>query len=106
MRKLAAVTLAMWTLVATAIEPPETPPGPQQQEPAPAPAPAEPAAEPAEDAAASSEPAPDTDAAAAGDSEQLPPLPPEAETAGPSPERFNPTEKVRADFPVSFPIDI
>ena len=26
--------------------------------------------------------------------------------AEPPPQRFNPTEKVRADFPVSFPIDI
>jgi len=29
-----------------------------------------------------------------------------AATAGPSPTRFEPTEKVRADFDVSFPIDI
>ena len=42
----------------------------------------------------------------AAEDEELPPLPPDAEPAGPSPQRFNPTEKVRADFPVSFPIDI
>ena len=42
----------------------------------------------------------------AAPAEELPPLPTDAEPVGPSPERFNPTEKVRADFPVSFPIDI
>ena len=40
------------------------------------------------------------------DEESLPPLPPDTAPAGPPPARFNPTEKVRADFPVSFPIDI
>ena len=40
------------------------------------------------------------------DEETLPPLPPDTAPAGPPPQRFNPTEKVRADFPVSFPIDI
>jgi len=43
---------------------------------------------------------------AAVDAEQLPPLPADAASAGPPAARFNPTEKVRADFPVSFPIDI
>jgi hypothetical protein len=38
--------------------------------------------------------------------EVLPPLPDNMTPAGPPPARFNPTEKVRADFPVSFPIDI
>jgi hypothetical protein len=36
----------------------------------------------------------------------MPPLPADALPSGPPPARFNPTEKVRADFPVSFPIDI
>ncbi len=36
----------------------------------------------------------------------LPPLPADTVPSGPPPQRFNPTEKVRADFPVSFPIDI
>jgi hypothetical protein len=27
-------------------------------------------------------------------------------TVGPTPDRFEPTEKVRADFDVSFPVDI
>jgi hypothetical protein len=44
--------------------------------------------------------------AAEEDEETLPPLPPSAAPVGPPPQRFNPTEKVRADFPVSFPIDI
>ena len=44
--------------------------------------------------------------AAAVDAEVLPPLPADMVPAGPPPARFNPTEKVRADFPVSFPIDI
>ena len=39
-------------------------------------------------------------------SRQDAPLPADAAPAGPPPQRFNPTEKVRADFPVSFPIDI
>ena len=38
--------------------------------------------------------------------EQLPPLPPERRSTGPTPQRFDPSEEVRADFPVSFPIDI
>jgi len=38
--------------------------------------------------------------------ERLPPLPPERRSTGPTPQRFDPSEEVRADFPVSFPIDI
>lgn len=87
---------------ALAIEPPQAPPGgpakpeaakqePAQQEPAP-------------EAEAGDESAPPEEPAAEDD--ELPPLPPDAAPAGPSPQRFNPTEKVRADFPVSFPIDI
>ena len=38
---------------------------------------------------------------------QTPPAPvPETPPAAASPERFEPTDKVRADFDVSFPIDI
>lgn len=44
--------------------------------------------------------------AAAVEDETLPPLPPEARTTGPTPQRFDPSEEVRADFPVSFPVDI
>lgn len=98
----AAATLAF---AAFAIEPPQAPPGtaakqePEQQEPE-------------EQKPARQEPAPDTgDPSAppqepAAEDDELPPLPPDAASAGPSPQRFNPTEKVRADFPVSFPIDI
>ena len=51
----------------------------------------------------------DKEAAAKAEAEEdevLPPLPADVTPAGPPPARFNPTEKVRADFPVSFPIDI
>lgn len=102
MRNLLALSLTLLVLAAAAIEPPQAPPGapskpaPEQQEP-PAPAPkAEPPPQEAEPGAPE----------AAEDDEELPPLPPEDAAAGPSPQRFNPTEKVRADFPVSFPIDI
>ncbi len=95
-------------LAAAAIEPPQT---------VPAPAPAPPAessetaattevvptdAEPADDAGAPA----DSPADAEEGEEALPPLPAGTVPAGPPPQRFNPTEKVRADFPVSFPIDI
>ena len=46
------------------------------------------------------EPAPGDDAVAAAAAPTADPR------AGPSPARFEPTEKVRADFDVSFPIDI
>jgi hypothetical protein len=99
---------------ALAIEPPQTPPGdpakpepaerePAQQEPASTPAPT-PVPTPAPGAEAGDESAPSQEPAAEDD--ELPPLPPDAAPAGPPPQRFNPTEKVRADFPVSFPIDI
>ena len=84
-----------------------------------APKPAAPAKTPAKEAPAPQEPAKDEPATAAGDEakpaetpapepeeEALPPLPPDTVPSGPAPQRFNPTEKVRADFPVSFPIDI
>ena len=44
--------------------------------------------------------------AEAAEDEVLPALPADSTPTGPPPARFNPTEKVRADFPVSFPIDI
>ena len=102
MRKLLPLTLSLLVLAATAIEPPQAPPGSppkdaQAQPAPPAPAP-DPAPEPEDGPAAGAE-APDAE-------EELPPLPPDVAPAGPSPQRFNPTEKVRADFPVSFPIDI
>ena len=104
MRKLPPLMLSLLVLAAAAIEPPQSPPGtPPKDAPAqpetPAPAP-NPGAEPE----GASAPAADTGEAEA--EEELPPLPPDVAPAGPSPQRFNPTEKVRADFPVSFPIDI
>ena len=78
--------------------------------PRPAPAPsAQPAADedppvtvpPAEPAAPAQQPA-----EPAVEDETLPPLSPEARRTGPTPQRFDPTEEVRADFPVSFPSDI
>lgn len=68
------------------------------QEPPAAPAPA-PAAEPARPAPAPAEPPAAADPKAAGKNNAPP-----ASTSTPS--RFEPTEKVRADFDVSFPIDI
>jgi hypothetical protein len=109
MKRLLALAGMLAVFAALAIEPPKPAAAPAT----PAPAKSEPAkSEPAKDEPA----APDADTAAppAGeaakpadaDDEELPPLPPDAAPAGPPPQRFNPTEKVRADFPVSFPIDI
>ena len=95
MRKLIALTAALLVAAAWAIEPPkpQTPPKAGTQPP---PRTAEPApAKPADTAPAEPEV-----------EEELPPLPPDTVPAGPPPARFTPTEKVRADFPVSFPIDI
>ena len=104
MKWFIAAFASMTVLVASAIE---------------APKPAAPAKTPAKAAPAPQEPAKDEPATAAGDEakpaetpapepeeEALPPLPPDTVPSGPPPQRFNPTEKVRADFPVSFPIDI
>lgn len=68
-----------------------------QQQPA---APAEPAAPPATPAAT-------TPPAAEAAPPATPPKPaPKAPAGTSSPARFEPTDKVRADFDVSFPIDI
>jgi hypothetical protein len=93
------VTAAALAFAALAIEPPQDPPGiPAKPEPAEQ-EPEQP--QPAPEAGDETAPAPEPEAA----DEELPPLPPDTDP-GPSPQRFNPTEKVRADFPVSFPIDI
>jgi hypothetical protein len=99
---MAATVLAF---AALAIEPPQDPPGtpakpePAEQEPEqPEPEQPRPAPGTGDETAPAQEPAAEDD--------ELPPLPPDVAPAGPSPQRFNPTEKVRADFPVSFPIDI
>jgi hypothetical protein len=108
MSRLRASSLAAATVLAfaaLAIETPQTPPG----TPAPPPEPereesAQPESAPAPDAETGDESATPKEPAAEDD--ELPPLPPDVAPAGPSPQRFNPSEKVRADFPVSFPIDI
>jgi hypothetical protein len=109
MKWLIALLVSMTVLVASAIEAPKPAPktpakeAPATQEPAKdEPATAAPAtATPSGDAAKPAEaPAPEPE------EEELPPLPPDTVPSGPPPQRFNPTEKVRADFPVSFPIDI
>jgi hypothetical protein len=89
---------------AWALDPPKPSPAPQAAGPAagqparPEPAPATPAAKDTEATAA--------DATAKDDEETLPPLPPGSKATGPTPQRFDPSEEVRADFPVSFPVDI
>ena len=90
-RSLAIIVAGALTLAAcSSPAPKEAPPADEEDKPAGSEqAPAKPA-----------EPAPEAD------EEELPPLPPDAVPAGPPPQRFNPSEKVRADFPVSFPIDI
>ena len=111
MRKLLALTASLLVIAAAAIEPPQNPAGapptqePAKQEPAQQ-EPAKPSPEPAQEPAAEKPSAPATESAEPEEEEELPPLPPDLEPPGPSPQRFNPTEKVRADFPVSFPIDI
>jgi len=105
MRYFIAVMAVLLISAAWAIDPPRpqapppsTPTAQGQAEPAPVPAAERPDIEQAEKAAAA-EAEPEVE-------ETLPPLPADLVPAGPPPARFNPTEKVRADFPVSFPIDI
>jgi hypothetical protein len=101
---------AWWLLAAAmiaggawALDPPRPAPAPPAQPaadkdppvPVPSTEPAVPTAAPAQEPA---EPA--------VEDETLPPLSPEARRTGPTPQRFDPTEEVRADFPVSFPSDI
>lgn len=106
MRQALLLVLVLVAAVAWAIDPPRAPPPAAPSVPAPSlPAPAVPA-EPQPDSAAQPEAATEPAAAPAAEDETLPPLPPGAATRGPAPERFTPSEKVRADFPVSFPIDI
>ena len=100
MRYLITLLFALFVSASGAIEPPKEDKPPATTAPPTAPAP-EPSTETTPPAG--TEPA---DAAAEdAEEEKLPPLP-EGTPTGPSPTRFNPSEKVRADFPVSFPIDI
>jgi hypothetical protein len=94
MNRFVALVGLLAVTAAFAIEPPKDTPATQEVPDAQAPA-------KPDDAGAK----PDEDAPQA-DEEELPPLPADTVPAGPPPQRFNPTEKVRADFPVSFPIDI
>lgn len=94
MRYLIVLAALFVVLVASAIEAPK--PGKPAATPAPAEQPTPPAPQAEEPQATAAE----------EEEETLPPLPADAMPAGPPPARFNPTEKVRADFPVSFPIDI
>jgi hypothetical protein len=104
MRQLPALVISLLALAAAAIEPqqpaPGTPPKSGQESPAAEPEPEQSPAPPSDTESEPDAVPPDAE------EEELPPLPPDAAAAGPSPQRFNPTEKVRADFPVSFPIDI
>jgi hypothetical protein len=107
MRYLIAVIAALLVAVAWAIDPPRpqapaTPPPPAQEQTDPQPVPASKRPDIAESEAEAKAKA----EAEAEVEEVLPPLPADQVPAGSSPARFNPTEKVRADFPVSFPIDI
>ncbi len=79
---------------------------PPRPAPAPTPDPESPAA--AEQSPATGQPVAD-EAEAPQDEpaeEEVPPPAAESRSTGPTPQRFDPSEKVRADFPVSFPIDI
>jgi len=97
MRIAFIVAAALAVTAALAIEPPKDKPATPAARTPSAPAPAPDAGATAEQPATAAEPEVE---------EELPPLPPEAADAGPPPQRFTPTEKVRADFPVSYPIDI
>ena len=89
--RIAALAMAIFGVVA----------GAQQ-----APAPSKPAADPAPPAATPATPATPVatpPASPASDAEAVPPPP---ATGKGSPQRFEPTEKVRPDFDVAFPVDI
>lgn len=86
--RLAVLLFAGALAVVTVLRAQETPPPPAP--------PAATASAPSQDAA----PAPGEDPPAEAKAPASDPR------AGPSPARFEPTEKVRADFDVSFPIDI
>ena len=112
MKWLIAIAASSLVLVASAIEAPKPAPAktpanetPATQEQAQGQPVETPPAAPAEEETAGDAKTPDAGAPEEVE-EELPPLPPDTVPAGPPPARFNPTEKVRADFPVSFPIDI
>jgi hypothetical protein len=82
-----------------------------QEGPSPVPAaePTQPAAAPATESepAAAAESAPPSASSPSSGTKEAAPSPEASERpAGSTPSRFEPTEKVRADFDVSFPVDI
>jgi hypothetical protein len=115
---LVAFLLVLVAAAAWAVDPPRETAAPPEDEPAfPAEEPAfpeeapQPATVPPPAPGGTAAPVPGgTPAPAAAkpeaDDEVLPPLPPGERNVGPTKQRFDPSEKVRADFPVSFPVDI
>lgn len=102
-----------WWLVAAllaasawALDPPRPAPAPATSGEAPVEAPAEAPVEASPETAPAAPDAEEPDAAGPQAVEEVPPPAPETRSTGPTPQRFDPSEKVRADFPVSFPIDI
>jgi hypothetical protein len=95
-RRLAVLgSLAVWCTFAWAQE---APPAAETKTPAPTKTPAEPKAESSEAAAKKDEPAAETNSATQA-------AKPTKDSAG-TPQRFIPSEQVRSDFDVSFPVDI
>ena len=101
MRYLIALLIALFVSASGAIEPPKE----DKPPPSPVTPPSAPGQEPVPETTPPAGTQPAEAPAAEEEEEALPPLPADS-ASGPSPARFNPTEKVRADFPVSFPIDI
>jgi hypothetical protein len=106
--RLAIATFAGVLAVVTVLRAQETPPAAPAASP-----PAAPAGAPGPETGTATEAPAD---AAEGSADEGPPAPPAAapttappdpkRPVGPTPGRFEPTEKVRADFDVAFPVDI
>lgn len=107
---LAACGAASTPNVLWAAEPAPAKPAPPAATPAATPPATETAAKPTNESAAPKSDEDSKDEAKDPASEQVDPKPKAAATAadkkGSSPQRFVPSEQVRADFDVSFPIDI
>jgi hypothetical protein len=97
------IAAAMIAGGAWALDPPRPAPAPP---PAPSATGEQPAPTESPAPATTTVPATEQPTEPAAEEETLPPLPPDARRTGPTPQRFDPTEEVRADFPVSFPSDI
>jgi hypothetical protein len=118
--RLAMVLFAGVLAAATVLRAQETPPAAPAPAPAPAPAASPPAAAGAEDESSGGAPGEpkageptaveaQDEGTTAGEQPAAtnPPAPADrTRPVGPTPGRFEPTEKVRADFDVAFPIDI